>query len=535
MKLRELKTTILSDEDVNPSKNEEAFAELIQFLDDKSLSLIIRDAVDDGRNALKILRAHFAGTGKPRIISLYTELTSLIKSPEESVTDYVIRAEKAFTALNNAKETVSDDILIAMVLKGLPESFKLFVVFITQSDKKQSSTEFKVALRSFEDAEKSKMTESDSIMKLKYIPSENGRQSKNQGGFICFKCNQSGYIARNCSVDDKRKSEMWCSTCHSGTHNDRSCRRQKWGRKDKANRVIEEEVEHSFVFAMNTGTNESKVGKPNSLLVDCGATSNIITDKSKFTRFDSTFDPSKHYTEIANGAKANNVDLSWGDVEVVIQDKGGNPKKVTLTNALYIPSYPQDIFSVQAATDRGACKMFQPDHAELKYKDGTEFSTEKNGRLYYLKTFEINIESDSVNYSRDIKELHAILGHCNYEDIIKLEDVVDGMTVTGKNCVKPGDCNTCILGKFADSRSRKPDAKAKVPLALVHTDLSGPVVPVSRDGFKYCFAVYFLKNKSDAVRATEKFLADVAPYCTVKCMRSDGGGEFISKDFESLL
>ena len=70
-----------------------------------------------------------------------------------------------------------------------------------------------------------------------------------------------------------------------------------------------EEVEHSFVFALNTGTNESKVGKPNSLLVDCGATSHIITDKSKFTGLDSTFDPSKHYIELANGAKANNVAL----------------------------------------------------------------------------------------------------------------------------------------------------------------------------------------------------------------------------------
>ena len=132
------------------------------------------DAVDDGRNALRILRAHYPGTGKPRIISLYTELTLLIKSPEESVTDYVIRAEKAFTALKNAEEIVSDDLLIAMVLKGLPESFKPFVVFITHSDKKQSFTEFKLALRSFEDTEKSKMTESDSIMKLKYISLEKG-------------------------------------------------------------------------------------------------------------------------------------------------------------------------------------------------------------------------------------------------------------------------------------------------------------------------------------------------------------------------
>ena len=56
MKLRDLKTTILADGDVDASKNKEAFAELIQFLHEQSLSLIMRDAVDNGREALKILR-----------------------------------------------------------------------------------------------------------------------------------------------------------------------------------------------------------------------------------------------------------------------------------------------------------------------------------------------------------------------------------------------------------------------------------------------------------------------------------------------
>lgn len=37
-------------------KNADAYAELIQFLDDKSLSLIMRDAPDNGRRALEILR-----------------------------------------------------------------------------------------------------------------------------------------------------------------------------------------------------------------------------------------------------------------------------------------------------------------------------------------------------------------------------------------------------------------------------------------------------------------------------------------------
>jgi gag-polypeptide of LTR copia-type len=143
MRLQKLKDTILPSEDEpDPAKNEEAFAELIQFLDDRSLSLVMRDAIDDGRRALEILRNHYAGRGKPRIIALYTELTSLRKSSTESVTDYVIKAETAAAALRNAEETISDGLLISMVLKGLPDDYKSFVVVITQSDKHMTFTEF---------------------------------------------------------------------------------------------------------------------------------------------------------------------------------------------------------------------------------------------------------------------------------------------------------------------------------------------------------------------------------------------------------
>ena len=155
--------------DITAAKNEEMFAELIQFLDDKSLALVMRDAQVDGRKALKILRAHYAGTGKPRVISLYTELTSLVKSEQETVTDYVIRTETAATALRNAGETVTDSLLIAMVLKGLPEEYKPFVVVVTQSDKEQKFSEFKLVLRSFVDSERTSVaTGSHSVMKTEY-------------------------------------------------------------------------------------------------------------------------------------------------------------------------------------------------------------------------------------------------------------------------------------------------------------------------------------------------------------------------------
>lgn len=41
------------------AKNADIFAEIVQVLDDKSLQLIMRDAVNDGRKALEILRDHY--------------------------------------------------------------------------------------------------------------------------------------------------------------------------------------------------------------------------------------------------------------------------------------------------------------------------------------------------------------------------------------------------------------------------------------------------------------------------------------------
>lgn len=121
LRLQKLLKVIESTEE-DREKNALVFAELVQYLDDKSLSLIIRDSQDDGKKALAILREHYLGSSKPRIISLYCELTSLKKRESENVTDFMLRAEKSATLLNQAGEKVSDKLLVAMLLKGLPES-----------------------------------------------------------------------------------------------------------------------------------------------------------------------------------------------------------------------------------------------------------------------------------------------------------------------------------------------------------------------------------------------------------------------------
>lgn len=81
--LQGLKDTILNEPDSKDEegegRNAEAGTELIQFLLEYSKSLLLPDAADDGCTALRIVREYFAGKGKPRIVNLNTELTSLLK------------------------------------------------------------------------------------------------------------------------------------------------------------------------------------------------------------------------------------------------------------------------------------------------------------------------------------------------------------------------------------------------------------------------------------------------------------------------
>ncbi len=201
------------------------------------------------------------------MISLYTELRSLQKAVNESVTAYVIRAETAVTALRNAEETLSDGLLIAMILKGLPDSFKLFSIHITQSDEKLTFTEFKTKLRSYESTKKfnAACSEDDSVMKVRGKDSWNMKLS-------CFNCGQKGHKAVACTsaTGEHREQRQWCSFCKSSTHKDANCRRRK---RDKVKRAVDEE-DHTFAFKVGQVDEVLVSGvKEKGLMVDTGATS----------------------------------------------------------------------------------------------------------------------------------------------------------------------------------------------------------------------------------------------------------------------
>ena len=286
------------------------------------------------------------GKSKPRVLALYTELTSLQKGHAESITDYVLRAETAAASLKSADEIVSDSLLIAMVLKGLPEDYKTFSAIVSQRDEKEDNMkfqEFKIALRSYEETERSRtpsQTGDDRVMncKQKNLPPN--------GSVTCYSCGQPGHKSPRCRSKDKKnpkkESNRWCSHCRSKTLNTEVCRK-----KDMAKTVSDDSKDASFAFKV-TVDNFNSI-RDNSLLVDTGATAHILNEKSKFLKFDDKFKPENHYIELADGSRACGIVSAKGRAKVLLHDLEGVPHEVFLEDALYIPSYKQNIFSVQGS------------------------------------------------------------------------------------------------------------------------------------------------------------------------------------------
>ena len=264
----------------------------------------------------------------------------------------MLRAETAATSLKSAGEQISDSLLIAMIIKGLPsEEYKPFSTVMTQKDKDLSFGEFKVSLRSFEATQKLS-TESDKQDSVMHVAGKPSNRSKKE--IICYGCKKPGHKISEC-----RAKKRWCEVCKNQTHDTEKCRKKKHANDaTKTVRNSEEKDDsrqnenHSFIFKI--GVDLDNVDCVNGLLVDCGATTHIVHDISKFTRFDEQFNPEHHYIELADGSRSSNVALKRGDANVELCDGHGNVQTALLKNALYVPSYKQDIFSVQAATSRGA-------------------------------------------------------------------------------------------------------------------------------------------------------------------------------------
>ncbi len=148
---------------------------------------------------------------------MYTSLTQICMTDNESVTNYLIRAENIITALRDAGETMSDGLTIAMIHHGLPDSFKPLAIHIMQNEDKVTFTDFKSRLQIYKEAETMKITETtNNVMKTHTRqgrgPSKSHTKDIKDEDVTCYKCGIKGHKARKCY------KRVWCNHCKNSTY-----------------------------------------------------------------------------------------------------------------------------------------------------------------------------------------------------------------------------------------------------------------------------------------------------------------------------
>lgn len=213
----------------------------------------------------------------------------------------------------------------------------------------------------------------------------------------------------------------------------------------------------------------------------------------------------------------------------------------------YAPNLAHNLVSVGQLMESGHSLLFDDGKCIIKNKATNEIVA----RAYMTgnRMFPLDFSTDAALMSKNLEESelwHLRYGHLNYRglQLLKSKEMVANLpSIASMKQV----CEGCVLGK--QTKISFPVGKSKRAadvLELVHADLCGPMRTESLGGSRYFLLftddysrmswVYFLQLKSETFENFKKFKALVEKQSgkDLKVLRTDRGGEFISKEFASF-
>jgi hypothetical protein len=175
--------------------------------------------------------------------------------------------------------------------------------------------------------------------------------------------------------------------------------------------------------------------------------------------------------------------------------------ELTLNDVIYAPNMSSNLFSLAAVYDKGFETRITPGYGLRIFHGDTLVaqSVRVAGGLFQLKTPHDSAVALAAQVREPVRELdvkisrHRRLAHLGEDNIRKLAKMVDGMGIKYRTSV--GVCEACLEGKQHRHPSHQPGTRATEVLALVHSDLCGPIDPTTFGGSKY-----YLLFKDDLVR-----------------------------------
>ena len=290
-----------------------------------------------------------------------------------------------------------------------------------------------------------------------------------------------------------------------------------------------------FMADSSTGNKGTVLKSEIIFALDSGATDHFINDKTVFMELFQLRSPKEIFV-----AKTNQSILVTEIGTVEGFSNTGIPIK--LKNVLHSPEFRENLLSVSKMLQAGITVKFQDNQATIN-KGVTTAVAERFGNLFQLK---IKIPNQVANISKvESGNLwHKRLGHISNG---RLNELAQKNMVHGIENVSPVEfCEICTQSRQTKKPFDGTRSKSLRPLEHIHSDLCGPINPVTWDGHKYFLTfiddythftmVYLINNKSDTFEKFKEYEAEVTAKFSAKISKLtiDQGREYKSKNMLQL-
>ncbi|GJT92723.1 retrotransposon protein, putative, ty1-copia subclass [Tanacetum coccineum] len=253
------------------------------------------------------------------------------------------------------------------------------------------------------------------------------------------------------------------------------------------------------------------------------------------------------YLYVGNGVRAQ-VE-AFGSFDLVLP----NGLVICLDNCHYAPSITRDVVSVHRLVENRFVKCFTNFGISVSKNNVLYFNVIPSNGIYEIDMHDLvpninciyNVITKRAKHNLDSTYLsHCCLAHISKKCIEKLQQ--EGL-LKSTDYESFGQCVSCLSSRMTRKSFPHRPERATDLLGIIHTDVCGPLRHVSRQGASYFITftddcsrysyVYLLKHKHEVFETFKVFKNEMENQLekTIKALRSDQCGEYISQEFKDYL
>ena len=495
-----------------------------------------------------------------RISFLKREILNLRMEEGQSMQEHLTKIQDIREQLINIDEVISDSELVNITLNSLPESYMTFysslMLSMRSSADSLSFMELQGLLLQEEQTRKNMMSRNNlevamfSKGKGKYKP-KNQNQSKqsndsqgkgsNKKSGVCYYCKKPGHYIGECRKRIAKENKDASINSVSDDTKD----------ENASENISASFVEEDYAFLTISDINDNENFSFNSShsdvwYFDSGASKHITSKRSLFTELK----PTSFEKKVTCANDQSHFIKGVGSISICAVDG----TEFTLSNILYVPGITKNLLSISAFSKCGYHIIFDDNRCIVRDRE-KENKVVLTGTLikglYVLDNYErkahIMVVSEITIAMKNAQLWHARFGHINFRSLLNLQNqrMVDSLPELE---TPPTTCEGCILGKMHRTPFKKDSVvRANKSLQLIHSDVCGPMRTESLSGYTYFVTfiddfsrftwIYGLKSKADVFICFKSLVSRLENETgnKVQTLRTDRGGEYISKVFSEFL